>query len=85
MAFVYQLPQLGECACILVSSKPPNCPNNRLLILMKCSIHFFQARISRLREMFPDMSTEYLKTKLEENGDILDLTVSDILKAWDCK
>jgi len=52
---------------------------------MKCSIHFFQARISRLREMFPDMSTEYLKTKLEENGDILDLTVSDILKAWDCK
>lgn len=41
------------------------------------------AHVSRLREMFPDMSTEFLKKKLEENGDDLDLAVSDILKAWD--
>lgn len=56
-----------------------------MVIVMKCFIHFFSARVSCLREMFPDMSTEYLKKKLEENGDDFDLAVSDILKAWDCK
>lgn len=52
---------------------------------MKCFIHFYQACANQLREMFPNMSKEFLEKTLGENGENLNLAVADILKARECK